>query len=499
MKAYQLTMLALAAVGTLAFGAPKKAPLDLGNVLYIGDSITHGFGTPSYRWALHKIFVDNGIKYEEIGVATGNDKNGIPANTIYIDTPFKNTHAAQSSERAREVSNRKPFPSRLDGTSVFHWLDLKKDATGEKIEPVSTRRLVADPDTCFILLGTNDTLSEYGGRGGIAKNIDVAEKELLDRKKGDLPVIVSALRQKNPKMRIVLLTIPTWYNTQSNTGEKDYASIVVKYYKKFANAFKKDTVVNINEGLVDICCTEKPYRAVKGFFHDNLHPSLQGDLIMAGLVARTMGYAGRTAGAARKAASAFALPASALLESASEKEGAAAAGQGLTLAPSGKMVCSWPEGSEAANGFTVELQMNVGNGPAGGWDTKESAVLSLGNGAHSGKLKLSEGYIMWNNDTVIYPVNMADKKLEPIRVMWVPGNEMLNVNKGFYVWLGDMLIGEGLPDDGEKFNGIGLANTSTQNETVKFFAAEDKPSAPATTRTTGEATLVQYEQETAAK
>ena len=42
-------------------------------MLYIGDSITHGYEAPSYRWALHKIFVDNGIKYDEIGVEVGNN------------------------------------------------------------------------------------------------------------------------------------------------------------------------------------------------------------------------------------------------------------------------------------------------------------------------------------------------------------------------------------------------------------------------------------------
>ena len=50
----------------------KLSP-ELGHVLYIGDSITHGYEAPSYRWALHKIFVDNGIKYDEIGIEVGNN------------------------------------------------------------------------------------------------------------------------------------------------------------------------------------------------------------------------------------------------------------------------------------------------------------------------------------------------------------------------------------------------------------------------------------------
>ena len=497
MKSYQLAALALAAVGTLAFGASKKAPAELGNVLYIGDSITHGFGAPSYRWELHKILVDNGVSYTEIGIETGNHSNGVEPGTSYIGVPFKNVHAAASGERAYEVSNRKHDSQRLDESSVFHWLGFEKDAAGEEVKPIDKRKLESVPDTCFIMLGTNDTLSDYGDKGGIAKNLLAAEKALLDKKKGDIPVIVNALRQKNPKMRIVMLTVPTWYDRATNSTEKDYQAIVKKYNKKLMNAFKRETVVDVNQGLVDIC-SDKPLRAVKGFFNgDALHPSVQGNIIIAAQVARAMGYAGRSAGAPRKAASTFGLKAANLLESASEKEGVAAAGDGLSLKAGGKMVSAWPEGSAAAKGFTVELQMNVGNGATEGWQKDGNVVLSIGNGEHSGQLKLAEGYILWNENTVLYPTNMADKKVEPIRVMWVNGSELHHVSKGFYVWYGDMLIGEGLPDDGAKFNGIGLANVSAKDEVVKFISAEDAPAAPATKNMVVEETQVVYDEEAA--
>ena len=496
MKAYQIAALVLAAMSSLSLAAPKKAPTELGNVLYIGDSITHGFGAPSYRWALHKIFVDNGISYNEIGIETGNHSKGVEPGALYIGNAFRNVHAAMSSERAYEVSNRKHESQRLDASSVFHWLGYDKDAAGGEVTPIDKRKLDSAPDTCFILLGTNDTLSDYGSKGGIAKNLNVVEKALLDKKKGDLPVIVNALRQKNAKMNIVILTIPTWGEMNSNNTEKDYQAIVKKFNKKLANTFKKETVVDLNQGLVDICCEEKPYRGVAGFFNagDKLHPTLQGDLIMAGLVARTMGYAGRSAGAPRKAANTFGLQAAALLESATEKENVAAAGEGLSLKAGAKMVAPWPEGSEAAKGFTVELLMNVGNGAAGGWEKEGNVILSLGNGAHSGKLKLAEGYILWNDGTVLYPFNMSDRKVEPLRVMWVPGNELHNVAKGFYVWMGDMLIGEALPDDGAKFSGIGLANVSSKDEVVRYLAANDKPAAPATKSVVKEETLVAYDE-----
>lgn len=479
MKAYQLLVLSLAACGAFSFGAPKKVPAELGNVLYIGDSITHGFNGPSYRWALHKIFVDNGIDYSEIGVEKGNRANGVEPGTSYLGHDFMNVHASMSGERAYEVSNRQHLKdNRLDNSSIFHWLGYDKDIWGAEITEIKNRKLSVMPDTCFILLGTNDLCSDCGEKSGIAKGYGPVERAMLDKKKGDMSVIVDAIRKKSPKARIVILTVPTWPEMQTNNTEKDYKAVVKTFNKKLAAMFKKETVVDVNQGLVDICCEEKPYRGVGDLF-DKLHPTPQGELIMAGIIARTMGYAGRSAGAPRKDATEFGSQAASLLERATEKEKVEAAGAGLALNAGGKLVSPWPEGSEAAKGFTVELHMNVGNGAAGGWEKEGNVEFSFGNGAHSGKLKLAEGYILWHNGKVLYPVNMSDKKIEPVRVMWATGSKLHGVPQGFYVWLGDMLIGEALQGDNSKFNGIGLENVSSKDEVVKQIAAEDKPLAPA--------------------
>ncbi len=57
--------LPLLAALAAAFPAATAAPAgtELGNVMFVGDSITHGVNSASYRWALHKIFTDNGISY----------------------------------------------------------------------------------------------------------------------------------------------------------------------------------------------------------------------------------------------------------------------------------------------------------------------------------------------------------------------------------------------------------------------------------------------------
>ncbi len=44
---------------------------DLGNVAFIGDSITHGIGSGSYRFDFWKILTDNGTDHRFVGVNSG--------------------------------------------------------------------------------------------------------------------------------------------------------------------------------------------------------------------------------------------------------------------------------------------------------------------------------------------------------------------------------------------------------------------------------------------
>lgn len=507
MKLTQLILLSSFFVGAMQVGAaPKKLKAcelgNLGNVLYIGDSITHGFGAPSYRWALHKIFVDNGIEYNEIGIETGNHnpKTGVAEGATYIGRSFKNLHAAMSSERAYEVSGRGPQAKhRLDGTNIHNWFQHERGYDNKETDKAlnDKRKLTDMPDTCFILLGTNDTLSDYGKKGGIGKNIKEAEKNLLDKKKGDMTHIVSTIQRVSPLSKIVLLTIPTWGQMKDNNTPADYAAIVEKYNKAFAKTFKKEIVVDVNEGLVDICSTEMPLRGVANFFNrDQLHPSVQGDLIMAGLVARRMGIAGRSAGLSRKPVEKFGTSVSDLMQSATEKDGVEQGPGKLAIQPGKKLVAPWPEGTDAKNGFSVEFTMACGDGAAGGWNMEPNTIISFGNGVHSGRLKLTDGYIRWQDDRVLLPIDLSKNK-EAIRVTWHPGSESQNVGKGFYVWFGDMLIGEALPDDGTKFNGLSLENVSQVAVSVKKLAADAAPSAPATKNFVKEAIAVTLDEDKA--
>ena len=490
MKLYLITTMILAGLCSYVDAAPKKKGDmgNLGNVLYIGDSITHGFRAPSYRWAMHKILVDNGIEYEEIGIEKGNHSNGVEPGTVYIARPFKNVHAAMSSQRAYETSGRlhPDNSNRLDKTDIFDWLAIEGKADSDK------RRLKEVPNTCFILLGTNDTLSDHGNN--IAKRIKQVQNDLLDKKKGDLSVIVDAIRKVNPKARVYVLSIPAWGDMRQANEAKDYEAVVKKFNAALAKRFRKE-YVDLNQGLVDIACEDKPGKAVRNFMNagDQMHPTLQGDLLMAGLVARTMGIAGRSAGLQRKAGSAFVLNAQLLLDGASQKEGVAVVDGKMTLAAGKSLVTPWKEGADVSKGFAVELQLALGDGPKNGWKKEPQVGLTLGNGAHTGLLNFSESYIMWGN-TVLYPLNMANNK-ETVRVAWVGGNASQNVAKGFYVWLGDMLIGEGLPDVKGKVNGIVLNNASDATVEVLGLSADTESSAPATKNYVKEQASIVYDEE----
>ena len=453
---------ALALAGVVS-AAELNPHTDMGRVMYIGDSITHGIAAPSYRWALHKIFVDNEVYYTPVGVERGNHahfKGGLTGNVSYRGVPFENVHAAMSSQRAYETSGRNHVSKRLDGTDVFDWLGLDKSYDGPR------KVKGAAPDWCFILLGTNDTLSDYGTKGGVAKHMAEAQNALTNKKDGDLQVIIRAVRRANPKAKVVLLPIPAWGDTRSNNSPEDYAA-VVKYNAELPSRVKKVIFADVNEGLIDIACEEKPGRGVTSFFRavptDQLHPTQHGDLIIAGHVARALGLSGRTAGLHRKDGSNFARKMQ----------------KPRQLAPGEKISLPLHEGESTDEGFAVELQANVGDGSANGWVKDKGLALSVSDGVHSGLLRLSESYIIWGDSTILYPCSMDKKSLPAVRVAWLPGDEAQQVPAGFYVWFGDMLVGEALPDvPGVSSDGITLLNDGEQAAEVHALRADAAPSAP---------------------
>ena len=441
----------MAFVGFTMGAAAFEPQTDLGDTMFVGDSITHGVnGKVSWRWNFCKILIDNNIYFNEVGVNAG----GLPSvgtNWIYGNGVFQNVHSAMSGEHAYEITGRIPAPStgnnnRLDGTNINQWLNF--DSSGKYHIAADTT-----PSTYFLLIGTNDLLSdnhEHVSEGG---KYEKAKENLLGTRSGntnewsgtgDMDTIVNIMRKKSGEdVDIVVLTVPTWDGGRVTAGRQDDPEDYkcIREYNESLNAWgewKGVKVVDINFGLVDVASGTG--RAVRDFFPDMLHPLPQGELIIAGNVARGMGYAGRTAGQMRKDASDF-----------SQRLGAQHVAAGKTYTQ------SWSGTVE--RGFTVDFTLGgVGNGADGGWNTKDNFSVIVGDGVHYGTLNINEAYILWGT-TKLFSLDTSQLK-DSLRIVYVYGNKARNLPSGFYVWMDDQLIGEALGNGDSSFNGLEIINNT---------------------------------------
>lgn len=464
--------MAAAGVGLVSWASTEaqgKTP-ELGKIMFVGDSITHGYGSPSYRWPLHKILVDSGVKFTVVGVSEGNMSGGVEPGTTYAGVEFNNRHSAMSSERAYEVSGRINKSGRLGNSNIMDWLGLDKSYKGD-FRLASSRET---PDIFVMLIGTNDTLSDYGSKGGIGgedgAHLKEVQEALLGKRKGarwsgtgDMDVIVNAMRKANRRARILVLSIPCWSGKgwKVNAEPEDFAAIA-EYNQALQSwaEWKKVEWVDINPGLVDVSSTDKPGMGVEAFFNakDKLHPAPQGDLLIAGNVANALGIGGRTLGAEVKPASQFEAQAEALFESATAREGVTLTDGTLELAPGKALQCPWGEAVTEDTGFTLEWKATVGNGTEDGWNPKGGLLVTIGAGGHTGTLLLSESLISWGGKP-LYSSDMSQEH-RPLRVAWLKGDEEQGLQPGFYVWLGSQLIGEALPDDKKPMQGLRLQNAT---------------------------------------
>ncbi len=492
-----------AAASSGSASAEWQAKADLGKTMYVGDSITHGAyaNLYSWRWSMHKIFADNGISYTEVGVMTGNWGNaGI--NMPYGETVFQNKHSSQNSARAYEIAERKQKYNkdesknlRFGGTGIQHWLGLSEPSewTGEK--DTNNYRLSDGEkpiDTFVMLIGTNDLLSEGQNVGS---DLSDKEKSLIGRSEssgnvswsgtGDMDTIVNAMFERNERASVVILTVPTWGAHGNNNTAADYAA--VQTYNEHLKAWVEQnqhknniTLIDINRGLVDVA-NKTPGQGVDSFFYasdgrlpnDHLHPSAQGELIIAGNLARGLGYAGRTAGQERKAATDFNRQAQALYDSATSKDNVTwTDGAGLTLGSGSIFTSGWGEASPEGT-FTVDFKLDggLGNGEDGEWDTQNGLTITVGDGTHAGALTLNEAYIKWG-DTILYSMDMS-KLDSALRVAYVRGRNSQGLPTGFYVWLDDQLIGEALGAEATmESGGLSITNGTGADITLSELAMD---------------------------
>lgn len=419
------------------WGASLLHAADWGRVMFVGDSITHGINTPSYRWDFHKILVDNGVNYKEAGYTTGNFQrgkgNGVNlAPPAYRGVKFENRHSAHEGGQIWQLFEPENTEYTQESTGIHYGTKSGIKYPGQTMAALAAAHHAR---SYFVLLGTNDIVQNFhvGGSFGKGDNLPQAMLGILGTEeegdgysftgRGTLDTLVDTMLADKATERVVVMAlIPPGRNTYS---AEDHASIAAfnEVLKAWA-AHKNIVFAPLGEGTVDVAATPAdPYGALEGARQrvDWIHPGPQTNLIMAGNLARALGLRGRTLGLPRRAAD--------------KKAGFTRLGKhGGTL-------------RTAADGsVTVELaRVQVGNGYGDEcWDTQPALSLTIDTGAQRGTLNISESCITWGHDLVLYSRDMSHNA-EPLRIIYTAGNDKQGIAPGFYIWLGTQLIGESCP------------------------------------------------------
>ncbi len=386
------------------------------NIMYVGDSLTHGYSSSSYRWHLHKVLIDSGSSYKELGILTGNTgKNQLKAGSSYRGHIFENVHSAQSSARSWEISGLKTGP-RFQGTHLENWLGLDDKTVAGKSYTGKTFVDDQAPDIFVLMIGTNDLLSDNEREKGGLPAVAAREiRELL----ANVKKICKSMREANPKAVIYLCTVPAWADHRTVGGE-EWREAVVEYNKKLTAWVKgqKNTIlVDVNRGLVGEGLTAHP----DFYIADGIHFNEQGNLLIAGNIAEAMRLPTRTAGL------------SARLQKELKKDAEASKDEAITA--------------------IINPQI--------------SAIYTLHTGLKTATLKVTSHEISWQSgknaatQQALYAGEVGKTK-RAIRIAWVKGDPANNISEGFYVWLGNQLIGEALSAETDSASAKGVITSDNR-------------------------------------
>ena len=445
------TLFLVAAASALATCVPALGAIDLGNIVFVGDSITQGGGekstsndkSVSYRYSLWKNFVDNGIAFKPQGSVTQFYDQSSASQTQtpdYRGKTFVNNNEGHYGWDAAWVVSGK-----TDGRTSPTW---KAGGLADWMRTYDNQ-----PKTATVLIGVND-LSRNDSSG--------APKYSYEQICGNVKNIVSTLQANSSALETVHVfsVLPSAHGSWSGRTPREEI-------KKYNEVLKK----SVESGTWNTDSTKVVYHDITTGFDpskmtsDSLHPNAQGCLIIAGNMARAMGIGQRTAGLERRGADQLVsqvswtktagTPTIKTTISGAEKT-FIMKGNGFSVSDAGNLAIktalaeehnarlAWSDLSSAQE-LTLQfsIKMNELNNA-----TNKFGVI-LGNGVGAGLLYVGENGIYWN-DKLLYglDVNSAyetvsfSKDFNDITVSWVDGNLHDSVASGFYIWLGDQLIGE---------------------------------------------------------
>ncbi len=468
--------------------ATEEVSYDLGNVMYVGDSITHGGNCQSYRWNIHTIFVDNGLSYNSIGIMQG-DWSAAQSPDGYGGVTYTNIHNSESGGNSSAVAGAADDSrDKFGDSNITNWMGQSSttadgtdyvlgdsmsctspadiDATLKVFsddyvaaDGVSSEYVEGSPDVFWMMIGTNDVNSNWNAWNGTQ---NITDLDCVADLYTNMQTIYDSVRENSDDCKIILGTIPVWSSAKSWASVNDAGRQAIYAYNESLLAWaeaKNDEnliIVDTSVGMVDVTLGIENYKGLASMFYDGLHPNDQGNLIFAANFAKGSGYAGGTAGQARKSETEFALNFS-KGGSTNFVDKANVESKGITLVnttvtsssiqlggngQSSSLYYEWQEGEGLSNGATVDFNLTFGDGAANGWNTADDLNIIMGNSAYAGMLSIDEGYVSWDG-TIIYSLDTSTNDYN-FRLAWVNGQASAELSTGFYLWLDDMLIGAGL-------------------------------------------------------
>ncbi|MCR5184030.1 MAG: hypothetical protein K6B46_04930 [Opitutales bacterium] len=494
----------LAALFSSSVTAAPATVYEAKQIVFIGDSITQGGiylkgPVPSYRYQLFKNFVDNGKEFKPMGMTRG-ARNNVDVSSLtpdYRGIAFLNVSEAAASGRAYQYAghenervyksdpksvfppeNRGPVTLKLGlknpfvpGKNQFYDGTELKEYKGETYPKVYGKQ---KPDTLCILIGINDLYDQAQPDKKIAEHVHE---------------IVRAYQQYNPKIRVfVFEVLPTAADNGTGTKHKNNYGRYNKYLqslnieKKWSTGSSKVSLASISRGFYveDGSMCDGPAGA---------HPNAQGELIVAGNIARVLGVGQRNAGLKRVPVEKLARP---TFEVSGKKIKKTGTGFKIKSAAGDIAKCHYPlpqkgKEHECTLAFTVKMQSL--NSP------DNCLAASLGNGKNAGTLYVGEKGLFWNNrNNILYgtkDIGNGEKFFTEnpvdIRICYLKGDKK-GIASGYYVWMDDQLVGEALegqnPKDEKTYSNaavIGDFDESTETDATIDNLAVDVKSAVAPT------------------
>lgn len=238
---------------TLNASLATPDPVDFGNVLFLGDSITEagqkavdGDGNRSWRYSFWKKMIDANNRFAFVGSRTSNNR-GPTVYPTYNGAVFENRHEGKWGTTSTERLNTL--------NSGSYWSDLDRDGS------------LKAPDTAFILIGSND-LEDLSFGSAAATNFVNRVRQM-----------VTQLQAANPNVAVFLISILPRFVDEDGDGFNEKRIENANY--QLANQ-GMDDLEESNSTTTSTVTYVNVYPFVQNtWLYDGIHPNLLGETNIA--------------------------------------------------------------------------------------------------------------------------------------------------------------------------------------------------------------------------